>query len=265
MCIASTMQMFYVVRAKSVGDMPSTYVGAIWKNAQEFKVPDSVSTEGWNINQDGSVVGYYDLADGSRHGFVATPIDQDDEPTVPTLSELHYVFETIDVPGVEFLELTASSDFNDYAGQHAQRRRQRGRGSRSLTAFFKTYDFPGSQKTQFYALANAGVAAGRYMDSEGRYHGVVLLNGQLRQFDIPGSVETEIYGISDATGVLTGNFTDAAGVRRGFSGEIIIEVPGASATFAGFCEFGRSHRRQLHRRRRSISSIHVAGRRVYII
>ena len=223
----------YVVRAKSVGDMPSTYVGAIWKNAQEFKVPDSVSTEGWNINQDGSVVGYYDLADGSRHGFVATPIDQDDEPTVPTLSELHYVFETIDVPGVEFLELTASSDFNDYAGNT---RNADGKevGFTLIDGVFKTYDFPGSQKTQFYALANAGVAAGRYMDSEGRYHGVVLLNGQLRQFDIPGSVETEIYGISDATGVLTGNFTDAAGVRRGFSGEIIIEVPGASATFADF-------------------------------
>ena len=32
------------------------------------------------------------------------------------------------------------------------------------------------------------------------------------------AIQTEIYGLSDATGALTGNFIDASGVRRGFSG-----------------------------------------------
>ena len=32
-----------------------------------------MSTEGWNINQDGSVVGHYDSPDGRRHGFIAKP------------------------------------------------------------------------------------------------------------------------------------------------------------------------------------------------
>ena len=254
----------YVVRVKYAGDAPSTFVGEVWKAHREFKVPGSVSTEGWNINQDGSIVGHYDSTDGSRRGFIATPIESDDEPTVPTLSELHYVFETIDVPGVEFLELTASSDFEDYAGNT---RNADGKevAFTLIDGVFKTYDFPDSQKTQFYALANVGVAAGRYMDSDGRYHGVVLLlNGQLRQFDIPGSVETEIYGISDVTGALTGNFTDAAGVRRGFSGETVIEAPGGVRNIRRFCEFDRSRRRQLHRRRWSIPPIYVAGRRVYI-
>ena len=31
-------------------------------------------------------------------------------------SEANYTFETIEVPGVDFLALTASSDFEDYAG-----------------------------------------------------------------------------------------------------------------------------------------------------
>ncbi len=72
------------------------------------------------------------------------------------------------------------------------------------------------------------------MDSDGNYHGVVLENGVLRQYDFPGAVQTEIHGISDATGALTGNYIDEAGVRRGFSGDDIVEIPDASATYADF-------------------------------
>ena len=86
----------------------------------------------------------------------------------------------------------------------------------------------------FYALGNNGNAAGHYQDSNGLYHGVVLENGELRQYDFPGAVETFIYGISDATGALTGNWIDASGIRRGFTGDAIVEFPGASATYADF-------------------------------
>ncbi|RKU25404.1 hypothetical protein C6497_16170 [Candidatus Poribacteria bacterium] len=103
-----------------------------------------------------------------------------------------------------------------------------------IDGVFTTYDFPGSQGTYFYALGNNGVAAGHYKDSEGLFHGVILENGQLRQYDFPGSVETEIYGYSDSTGALTGSFVDTSGVRRGFSGDTIVERPGASETFADF-------------------------------
>ena len=79
-----------------------------------------------------------------------------------------------------------------------------------------------------------GTAAGHYQDSDGLYHGVILENGELRQYDFPGAVQTEIYGLSDATGALTGNYIDASGVRRGFSGDTIVERPGALATYADF-------------------------------
>ena len=98
-----------------------------------------------------------------------------------------------------------------------------------------TYAFPDSENTYFYALGNNGTAAGHYEDSDGLHHGVFLTEaGALTPYDFPGSVETEIYGISDATGALTGNWTDASGMRRGFSGETVIEVPEASATFTNF-------------------------------
>ena len=61
-----------VSRSKFVGDVPRTAVGTFYES-REVRFPGSVSTEGWNINQDGSIVGHYDSQDGRRHGFIARP------------------------------------------------------------------------------------------------------------------------------------------------------------------------------------------------
>ena len=223
-----------VGRAKAVGDVPRTYAGNPL-GLQELKVPGSVSTEGWNVNQDNSVVGHYDSADGRRHGFIARPKEgtpQSRPGVVPP--KLNYTFESIDVPGVDFLAVTASSDFEDYAGNMRGTDGDKDIAFTLIDGVFTTYDFPGSQGTYFYALGNNGVAAGHYQDSDGLYHGVILENGELRQYNFPNSVETEIYGYSDSTGALTGSFVDTSGVRRGFSGETIVEFPEAPETYADF-------------------------------
>ena len=241
---AENLEFFYVhgvndalvriARGKVFGDVIRTYLGTFTDGLRELKVPDSVSTQGYNINQDGSVVGFYETPDGRRHGFIAKPIEDIDKP-VFQVSGFTYTYESIDVPGVDFLSLTASSDFEDYAGYT-----KRVADGEKMVAFtlidgvFTTYDFPGAQNTYFYALGNDGRAAGHYEDSEGRHRGIILQDGELRPYDFPGSVETEIYGISDATGNLTGNWTDASGVRRGFTGDIIVEYPGAAETYADF-------------------------------
>ena len=220
-----------VARAKAVGDVPRTYVGQLGV-LHEVQFPGSVSTEGWNINRDESVVGYYDTADGHRHGFHARPVSDDDPGAAA--AGLTYTFESIDVPGVDFLELTASSDFDDYAGNTKSADGEKIVGFTLIDGVFTTYDFPGSKNTYFYALGNNGNAAGHYEDADGLFHGVILEDGELRQYDFPGAVQTFLRGISDATGALTGDFIDASGVRRGFSGDLIIEVPGATATYADF-------------------------------
>ena len=226
-----------VGRAKAEGDVPRTYAGNP-VGLQELQFPGSVSTEGWNVNQDNSIVGHYDTADGRRHGFIARPkagTPQARPGVVPPA--LNYTFESIDVPGVDFLAVTASSDFEDYAGNMRSADSEKDVGFTLIKGVFNTYDFPDSQGTYFYALGNDGTAAGHYQDSDGLYHGVILENGEMRRYDFPGAVQTEIYGLSDATGALTGNFIDADGVRRGFSGDTIIERPGASATYADFVSF----------------------------
>ena len=221
----------FVARAQAAGDIPRTYIGTV-AGREELRFPDSVSTEGYNINQDGSIVGNYDTPDGRRHGFIARPAS-DDSP-VTNIAGGDWTYESIEVAGVDFLELTASSDFEDYAGNTRSADGEKRVGFTLIDGVFETYDFPGSQNTYFYALSNDGIAAGHYQDSDGLHHGVILEGGELRQYDFPTAVETFIYGISDATGVLTGSFIDAEGIRRGFSGEIIIEYPGAVATYADF-------------------------------
>ena len=222
-----------VARGKVSGDVIRTYLGTFVDGLRELKIPGSVSTQGYNINQDSSVVGFYDTDDGRRHGFIAKPTEVVDKP-VYQASGFNYTYESIDVPGVDFLSLTASSDYEDYAGYTKSADGKKEVAFTLINGVFKTYDFPGSQNTYFYALGNNGDAAGYYEDSEGHHRGIVLQDGELRQYDFPGSVETEIYGISDATGKLTGNWTDASGVRRGFTGDIIVEYPGAAETFADF-------------------------------
>ena len=227
-----------VARAKATDDIPRSYVGTSQHGLSELEFPGSVSTEGYNINQDGSAVGYYDTADGRRRGFIAKPTPEtaakfEDIAYLPA-PEFNYVYESIDVPGVDFLELAASSDFEDYAGNTKSADGEKTIGFTLIDGVFTTHDFPGSQGTYFYALGNNGTAAGHYEDSDGLFHGVILENGELRQYDFPGAVETFIYGFSDSTGALTGNFIGADGVRRGFSGDEIVEAPEAAATYADF-------------------------------
>ena len=240
---AENLEFFYVhgvndalvriARGKVFGDVVRTYLGTFTDGLRELKVPDSVSTQGYNINQDGSVVGFYETLDGRRHGFIAKPIQVVNQP-VFQISGFNYTYESIDVPGVDFLALTASSDFEDYAGYTKSTDGEKMVAFTLIDGVFKTYDYPGSQNTYFYALGNNGMAAGYYEDSEGRHRGIILQDGEFHQYDFPGSVETEIWGISDATGNLTGNWTDASGVRRGFTGDIIVEYPGAVETYADF-------------------------------
>ena len=145
-----------------------------------------------------------------------------------------YIFEPIEVPGVDFLEVAASNDFGDYAGNTRSPDGEKKIGFTLIDGVFTTYDFPGSVNTYFYALDNTGKAAGHYKGTDNLYHGVILEDGELKQYDFPGAAETLIFGLSDETGALSGNIVDEAGVTRAFSGNLVITFPGAVATYGDF-------------------------------
>ena len=145
-----------------------------------------------------------------------------------------YTFETIEVPGVDFLEVAASNDFGDYAGNTRSPDGEKTIGFTLIDGVFTTYDFPGAVNTYFYAFDNAGKAAGHYKGPDNLYHGVIMEDGALTQYDFPGAAQTFIYGLSDETGALSGNIVDEAGVTHAFSGDLTITFPGAVATYGDF-------------------------------
>ena len=161
------------------------------------------------------------------------PVAVTAEP-VATSASANYTFETINVPGVDFLEVTASNDYGDYAGNTRIPDGAKTIGFTLIDGVYTTYDFPGSLNIYFYGLDNAGKAVGHYKGPDELYHGVIMEDGELTQYDFPGAVQTFIYGISDETGALSGNIADEAGVTHGFSGDLPITFPGAVTTYADF-------------------------------
>ena len=159
--------------------------------------------------------------------------------TVPVLGEpaIGYMFEIIEVPGVDFLELTSSNDHGHYAGNTRSPDGEKFIGFTLIDGVFSTYDFPRSLRTVFYGLNNAGQAVGYYDDSDRISHGLIVQNGKFTQFDFPGAAETLIFGISE-TGQPAGNIIDDVGVSHGFVGDAQVDFPGAATTYADHVNAG---------------------------
>ena len=146
-------------------------------------------------------------------------------------STTDYIFETIEVPGVDFLELTSSNDLGHYAGNTRGPDGENMIGFTLIDGVLSTYDVPNSLTFGFYGLNNAGQAVGFYQDANEVSHGVVVQDGELTKYDFPGAAETEIFGVSES-GLLIGDIFDADGTIHGFVGSEQFDVPGATITYA---------------------------------
>ena len=142
-----------------------------------------------------------------------------------------YLFETIEVPGVDFLELTSTNDLGHYAGNTRGTDGENMVGFTLIDGILSTYNIPDSLTFGFYGLNNAGQAVGFYQDANEISHGVIVQNGELTQYDFPGATETEIFGVSES-GLLIGDIFDAEGAIHGFVGDEQFDVPGATITYA---------------------------------
>jgi probable HAF family extracellular repeat protein len=85
-----------------------------------------------------------------------------------------------------------------------------------LTITFKDAKAPGATETDTYAVNNAGVIAGDYIDKAGVQHGMILNKSKLTKFDGPsGSTLIAAYGINTA-GAVVGWYNDSNGVNTAF-------------------------------------------------
>ena len=208
-----------VFSAKEIDDFDRSYVIPPGGEPMELRVPRSIRTVGRDVNAKGQVAGFYDTLDGERRGFIAKP------------ASMGYVFETIKVPGVDFLELTSTNDYGHFAGNTRGSAEEKAVGFTLINGEFSTYDVTDSISIGFYGLNNSGQTVGFYQDMNEVPHGVVVQNGELTQFDFPGAAETEIFGVS-AAGQLIGDVFDDAGAIHGFVGDEQFDVPGAVITYA---------------------------------
>lgn len=149
----------------------------------------------------------------------------------PSEATVEYIFETIEVPGVDFLELTSTNDLGHYAGNTRSPDGENMIGFTLIDGALSAYDVPDSLTFGFYGLNNAGQTVGFYQDANEISHGVIVQDGELTQFDFPGAAETEIFGVSES-GLLIGDIFDAEGAIHGFVGSEQFDVPGATITYA---------------------------------
>ena len=149
----------------------------------------------------------------------------------PPEAAVEYIFETIEVPGLDFLELTSTNDLGHYAGNTRGADGENMVGFTLIDGVLSTYDVPDSLTFGFYGLNNAGQTVGFYQDANEVSHGVIVQAGELTQFDFPGAAETEIFGISES-GLLIGDIFDTDGAIHGFVGSEQFDVPGAVTTYA---------------------------------
>ena len=158
---------------------------------------------------------------------IPVPVLISAEP-VSTYTE-HYIYETISVPGVDFLEVTGTNDHGHYAGNTKD---VDGKliGFTLIDGEFNTYDVPDSTQTTFYALNNAGQAAGFYIDQNEISHGIILQDGEINVWNFPGALNTQIFGIGE-DGQPLGDIIDAEEVVNGFIGEMQFDVPSAMTTY----------------------------------
>ncbi|MGL4514977.1 MAG: hypothetical protein ACRCT8_17980 [Lacipirellulaceae bacterium] len=98
-----------------------------------------------------------------------------------------------------------------------------GAGTSSASAFLYTggptfavlYDHPGSSRTQFNSVNNAGDVVGRWADGS-TTRGLIYRSGVAASYDLPGATNTHLFGVNDL-GQVVGYYTSASfSGTRGF-------------------------------------------------
>src|SRR5262249_6810654 len=125
-----------------------------------FDFPGAVSTEAVGINPRGDIVGYYDSADGIRHGYLLS----------------RETFTSIDFPGAIRTFAFAVNPRDDTVGSYNSAN-GRTHGFLLSGGEFTSIDVPGATFTQATGINPRGDIVGQYVTG-GETHGFLLRGGE---------------------------------------------------------------------------------------
>ena len=175
------------------------------------------------VNFSGDVAGYYYDTNGFFHGFIRNAAGVITTVDVPANGSLGTVIDAIDSAG-------------DAAGYYVDSQNTEHSFLRSASGTVTTFDPPNSNPgSGAQSINDSGTVAGGYLDANGAHGYLRAPDGTFTTFDPTGSgaqIEIVIPYQINASGAVTGTYTDINGVRHGFlrdpSGSItILDAPGA--------------------------------------
>jgi probable HAF family extracellular repeat protein len=150
---------------------------------------DALDTEALGINNQGTIVGFYDDAGGVRHGFILS----------------RGVYTIYDYPGAVRTLLTGINNHGQIVGIAFDGVQRRGflldSGDTTLI------EVPGAVNTRTSAINNPGQVVGFYDDADGITHGFLLDDDDYTTLDFPGATDTVLTGINDH-GVIVGTYDE---------------------------------------------------------
>jgi probable HAF family extracellular repeat protein len=198
----------------------STFHGFLYSNGSftPLDVPGAVSTQAWEINDAGHIVGHYRDTAGVSHGFVIVSgsVTAIDVPTAQGSTQCQGINNLGQIVGT--YKVAGDDHGFLYSG-----------------GTFTPIDYPGAQATQAVGINDAGTISGYYV-LNGIVHGYVRrTDGVFTSFEVsvPGTVT---YGLGINTQEHVAGFYDSGGINHGFvftaanATFSFYDVPGAART-----------------------------------
>ncbi len=170
---------------------------------QALDVPGSVETIPNANNNVGQIVGRYNNADGSGHGF---------------LRQANGSYTTIDYPGAVLTTALGISDLGVIVGEWQDASGQFHGFTRSSSGSFSAVNFPGAVDTGLLGINDLGDSVGVYdLGDLSTNISFSMIRGAFTSFEDPAAapMQTAAEGIN-TIGVISGFYSDLGGNRHGF-------------------------------------------------
>jgi hypothetical protein len=158
------------------------------------------------------------------------------EPDANSDASYNYNFQTVNFSGDAFTQLLGINSYSEIAGYHGSGAAGHpNKGFRlTLPKQFASENFPKSAQTQVIGINKRGDTDGFYVDTAGKTHGFINVNGSFKSVDFPGSTFNQLLGIND--------YDQAAGYLQDSQGNFHPYSSAPTRWICGACQsLGRTH------------------------